>query len=240
MNRGVLFACALMAAAAIATLSVRACAEQPAKSEKPANASATPAAATSLSQWQEGTNYTVLPNPQAPGVQGKVVVSEIFWYGCGHCYALDPLLESWKAKKPEYVDFVRIPVIWGPVHRQHAKLYYTLLALGRGDLHSSVFDAIHMTGNPLAASTDEQARAMHFAFLKDHGITEKAFNDAYDSPQVAANVQRAEELTKTYLVGAVPTMIVNGKYSTGVSQAGGSGALLTLVNDLAASERQRR
>ena len=42
------------------------------------------------------------------------------------------------------------------------------------------------------------------------------------------------------MIGSVPTMIVNGKYSTGVSQAGGSGALLTLVNDLAASERQRR
>jgi thiol:disulfide interchange protein DsbA len=237
MNRGLLIACALMAAAAAATLSVRACAEQPAKA---AAASTVPAAAASLSQWQAGTNYTVLPNPQPPSVPGKVLVNEIFWYGCGHCYALDPLLESWKVKKPDYVEFVRIPVIWGPVHRQHAKLYYTILALGRADLHSSVFDAIHLNGNLLAASTDEQARALHLAFLKDHGVTEQAFNDAYDSPQVAADLQRAEELTKTYMVGAVPTMIVNGKYSTGVSQAGGSGALLTLVNDLAASERQRR
>jgi thiol:disulfide interchange protein DsbA len=239
MNRGLLIACALTAAAAAAMVSVRACAEQPAKAAKPASASPAPAAA-SLSQWQEGTNYTVLPNPPAPPVQGKVLVNEIFWYGCGHCYALDPLLESWKLKKPDYVDFVRIPVIWGPVHRQHARLYYTIQALGRGDLHSSVFDAIHMTGNLLAGRTDEEARALQLAFLKEHGVTEKAFNDAYDSPQVAANLQRAEELTKTYLIGAVPTMIVNGKYSTGVSQAGGSGALLTLVDDLAASERQRR
>jgi thiol:disulfide interchange protein DsbA len=235
MNRGFLIACALTAAAIAATLSVRACAEQPAKT-----AGAAPAAASPLSQWQAGTNYTVLPNPQAPAVQGKVVVNEIFWYGCSHCYALDPLLESWKLKKPDYVDFVRIPVIWGPVHRQHARLFYTLQALGRTDLHSAVFDAIHMTGNLLAGRTDEEARALHFAFLKEHGVTEKAFNDAYDSPQVAANMQRAEELTKTFMISAVPTMIVNGKYSTGVSEAGGSGALLTLVNDLAASEKQRR
>jgi thiol:disulfide interchange protein DsbA len=235
MNRGFLIACALTAAAAAAMLSVRASAEQPAKPSGTA-----PAAASSLSQWQEGTNYTVLPNPQAPAIKGKVVVNEIFWYGCGHCYALDPLIESWKLKKPDYVDFVRIPVIWGPVHRQHAKLYYTIQALGRGDLHSTVFDAIHMTGNPLAGSTDEEARAIQLAFLKEHGVSEKAFNDAYDSPQVAANLQRAEELTKTYQIGFVPAMIVNGKYSTGVSQAGGSGALLTLVNDLAASEKQRR
>lgn len=235
MNRGFMIACALAAAAIAATLSVRACAEQPAKT-----ANAAPSVASPLSQWQEGTNYTLLPNPQAPAVPGKVLVNEIFWYGCGHCYALDPLLESWKLKKPDYVEFVRIPVIWGSVHRQHAHLFYTLQALGRTDLHSAVFDAIHMNGNLLAGSTDEEARALHFAFLKDHGVTEKAFNDAYDSPQVAANLKRAEELTKSFMISAVPTMIVNGKYSTGVSQAGGSGALLTLVNDLAASEKQHR
>jgi thiol:disulfide interchange protein DsbA len=237
MNRGFLIACVLAAAAAAAMVSVRACAEQAAK---PASASSAPTAAASLSQWKEGTNYTVLPNPQAPAVPGKVLVNEIFWYGCSHCYALDPLLESWKLKKPDYVEFVRIPVIWGPVHRQHARLFYTIQALGRGDLHSTVFDAIHMSGIPLAGRTDEEARAMHLEFLKEHGVTEKAFNDAYDSPQVTANLQRAEELTKTYQIAAVPTLIVNGRYSTGVTQAGGSGALLTLVNDLAASEQQRR
>ena len=79
MNRGFLIACALTAAAIAATLSVRACAEQPAKT-----ASAAPTAASPLSQWQEGTNYTVLPNPQSPAVKGRVVVNEIFWYGCSH------------------------------------------------------------------------------------------------------------------------------------------------------------
>jgi hypothetical protein len=35
-------------------------------------------------------------------------------------------------------------------------------------------------------------------------------------------------------------MIVNGRYSTDVSLAGGASELITLVNDLAASERKRR
>ena len=87
--------------------------------------------------------------PASPA--GKVEVNEVFWYGCGHCYALDPALESWKAEKPAYVEFVRVPVIWGPMHRQHAKLYYTLQALRRPDLHSKVFDAIHQQGLQLAA-----------------------------------------------------------------------------------------
>ena len=34
-------------------------------------------------------------------------------------------------------------------------------------------------------------------------------------------------------------MIVNGKYSTSVSEAGGAAQLLSLINDLAASEKNR-
>jgi hypothetical protein len=37
----------------------------------------------------------------------------------------------------------------------------------------------------------------------------------------------------------VPLVIVNGKYSTGVSPAGGIPQLLNLMNDLAASEKGR-
>jgi len=237
MNRGILIACILAAAAAAAVVSVRACA---ATSPEAIHLAAAPAAATSIGQWQEGKNYTLVLNPQPPAANGRVEVTEVFWYGCGHCYALDPTLESWKLSKPDYIDFVRVPVIWGPVHRQHARIFYTLQALGRLDLHSKVFDTIHQQGNMLAARTDEEARALHLAFFKDHGVTEKAFNDAYDSPTVAANLERAEQLTKSLSIGSVPTMIVNGRYSTGVSLAGGASELITLVNDLAASERKRR
>ncbi len=98
------------------------------------------------------------PQPTSVGPD-KVEVSEVFWYGCGHCYALDPALENWKKTKPAYIEFVRIPVIWSPIHVQHARLYYTLQVLGRDDLHPKVFDAIHRDGKQLSAATDEEARA---------------------------------------------------------------------------------
>jgi thiol:disulfide interchange protein DsbA len=73
------------------------------------------------SPWIAGQHYKELPLPKAPQEKsGKVQVSEVFWYGCGHCYALDPVLEGWNAKKAPYIDFVRIPVMWGPPHWQHA------------------------------------------------------------------------------------------------------------------------
>jgi len=192
-----------------------------------------------LAKWKAGTNYQLLAAPQPTNVAaGKVEVNEVFWYGCGHCYALDPALETWKAEKPAYVEFVRVPVIWGPMHRQHAKLYYILQALRRPDLHSKVFDAIHQQGMQLAARDEVEARAEQLAFLKSQGVSEKDFNAAYDSMTVATNVMRAEDLTKKYAVANVPILIVNGKYSTSVSEAGGTPQLLALINDLAASEKK--
>ena len=197
-------------------------------------------AATALSKWQAGTNYKLLPAPQpTSAAAGKVEVDEVFWYGCGHCYALDPVLESWKAEKPPYVEFVRVPVIWGPVQRQHAKLFYTLQALRRPELHIKVFDAIHQQGLALSARNEVEARALQFAFLNREGVTDKEFDAAYDSMSVASNMLRAEEYTKKFAVANVPVMVVNGKYMTSVSEAGSEAKLIALVNDLAASEKAR-
>jgi protein dithiol oxidoreductase (disulfide-forming) len=206
-----------------------------------ASASAADTAAA-VGQWRAGTNYTPLQPAQPTSAgPGQVEVIEVFWYGCGHCYALDPALENWRNTKAKYIDFRRVPVVWGPPHRQHAKLFYTLQALGRDDLHPKVFDAIHREGKMLATNDDDAAaRAMHLAFLKDHGVPEKDFNAAYDSAEVAENLQRAEEATTRFAVSSVPLIIVNGKYTTSPAMAGGTPAsLLSLIDELAASERPR-
>jgi thiol:disulfide interchange protein DsbA len=231
MNRGIVIGSVLAVAALAATFSIRACAAAP---------DAAPAA-SSMSQWQAGVNYTVLGYPLPPTLpKGKVEVAEVFWYGCSHCYHLDPYLEMWKKSKPAFVEFVRIPVMWGPSHRQHARLYYTMQKLGRGDLHTKIFDAIQQGGKLMMAPTDDAARAMHLAFFKENGVTEQQFNEAYDSPAVAKDVETAGRLTARFEVASVPTMIVQGSYSTSVSQAGGEKELLTLINDLATREQQRR
>ena len=157
MSRGIVLACALVAAAAAATFSMRACAERRRRS---------------AIEWESGTTTPCSAARRRPASRrARSKSAEVFWYGCGHCYALDPTLETWKKKKAAYIEFVRVPVIWGPPHVQHARLYYTLQALGRGDLHPKVFDAIHRDGVMLAADSDEQARALQLAFLKQHGVT---------------------------------------------------------------------
>ena len=71
------------------------------------------------------------PTSVAPG---KVEVAEVFWYGCGHCFALDPRIESWRNKgKPAYVEFVRVPAMWNDTTRMHARVFYTAELLGKLD-----------------------------------------------------------------------------------------------------------
>jgi protein dithiol oxidoreductase (disulfide-forming) len=197
--------------------------------------------ALSLAQgkWQPGKHYRLVVHPQPPASSGKVEVAEFFWYGCGHCFALDPVLEDWNGKKAEYIDFVRVPVIWGPPHLQHAKFYYTLQALQRLELHAAAFEVIHRDGFPLSANEDVKARAMQFAFVNRHGVTEQQFDAAYDSMSVATNLRRAQTLTQDLSIASVPTLIVAGKFATSSSEAGGDAQLLALINDLAAGEKPR-
>jgi len=166
-------------------------------------------------------------------------VVEVFWYGCPHCSVLEPYLASWEKKKPDYVELVRVPVMWGAGHRAHAKLFYTLEALGRPDLHKKVFAAIHQERNMLIGGTEPETLKAQLAFAQANGIDPKKFQDAFNSFGVASQLQRAEQLTQRYRVRGVPEIVINGKYTTDVSEAGGPAELIELIGDLAASEKRR-
>ncbi len=191
-------------------------------------------------KWKVGTNYSPLVPSQPTNVApGKVEVVEVFWYGCPHCYHLEPFIQSWIKNKPESIELVRVPVMWGPVHRAHARLFYLLRALNRADLDGKVFDTIHKDGNMLVSNDEQATRKMQQDFLKANGVSAEDFNKAWDSFTVNSGLQRAEQLTQRYKVNGVPLIVVNGKYTTDVGRAGGPGQLLQLINDLAASEKKR-
>ena len=192
-------------------------------------------------KWKAGTNYQPLVPAQPTSVAaGKIEVVEVFWYACPHCNALEPFIQSWLKNKPEYIEFVRVPVMWGPVHRAHAKLFYLLRALNRTDLDQKVFDVIHKDGNMLVSNDEQVTRKMQLDFLKANGVSVEDFNKAWDSFSVSNSLQRAEQLGQNYKVTGVPLIVVNGKYITDPTMAGGPGQMLQLINDLAASEKQRR
>jgi thiol:disulfide interchange protein DsbA len=190
-------------------------------------------------RWKAGTNYLpIVPGQPTSVGPDKVEVIEVFWYACPHCFDLEPYMQSWLKKKPAYVEFVRIPVMWGPVHRAHAHLFYTLQALQRSDLDQKVFETIHDEHNMLVGNDEVQTMNMQQKFAVAQGINADAFKTAYNSFTVSSNLARAEELTTRYHVEGVPLIIVNGKYVTDVGKAGGHAELIQLITDLVASEKR--
>jgi thiol:disulfide interchange protein DsbA len=184
-------------------------------------------------KFKEGTNYQKIVPAQPTNVApGKVEVTEVFWYGCGHCFALDPAVESWRATgKAPYVEFNRVPAMWNEGTRMHARIFYTAEVLGKLDeLHSLIFREINVNGNPLN-TVDKIA-----AFFQQHGVSKEKFTETFSSFAVESKLQRADFLNKRYRIQSVPTVVVNGKYSTDVGTAGGEPQLLSLIDELAAHE----
>jgi thiol:disulfide interchange protein DsbA len=195
-------------------------------------------------RWLPGRNYTILSLAEPPQnlPPGKVEVTEVFWYGCPHCNAFEPYLNQWLQTKPDYVEFRRVPVMWGDIHHSHARLFYTLQVLGKLDeLHDKVFAEIHQNHDLMYVAGKPQATfAAQLKFAEANGISEAAFTRAYQSAAVEADLQRAADADERYKVTSVPTMVVDRKYATDPSLAGTEQNLLSLVNDLIAKERQER
>src|SRR6202167_1092172 len=138
-------------------------------------------------KWVADKNYKVLSPAQPTGAPpGKVEVIEFFWYGCPHCFVLDPYIETWRKNKAPYIEFVRVPIMWGEVHRAHARLFYTLQALGKLDeLNTKVFEQIHQQRDPLYVPEDDKGTLQEqLSLAKANGIREADFLKAYNSSGV--------------------------------------------------------
>jgi len=181
----------------------------------------------------EGFEYVRISPPVPTQSGDKVEVLELFWYGCPHCYHLEPAIEHWLESKPEQAAFRRMPAVLNPLWALHARAYYTAEALGVLERMSPViFRAIHEQKNPLK---DEAAIANLFA---QHGVDEEEFQRTFQSFFVDAQVRRAQDLTKRYDTDGVPSIVVNGTYRTSATLAGGQKELFEVVDYLVALESE--
>src|SRR5689334_12596404 len=60
----------------------------------------------------------------------KIEVVEFFWYGCPHCYNLEPYIERWEKSAPPDVQLRRIPAVFNQRWAHDAAIFYTFEALG--------------------------------------------------------------------------------------------------------------
>jgi thiol:disulfide interchange protein DsbA len=129
------------------------------------------------------------------------------------------------------------------VTREDARLFYTLQALGKLDeLHLAVFRELHVNRNPLtviagnridATATENKVRE----FLATHGVSAEEFGRVYRSFATESKIRQAENLSRRYLADHTPMVVVQGKYQTDVSMAGGVEPLFAVVGELAERER---
>jgi thiol:disulfide interchange protein DsbA len=163
---------------------------------------------------EAGVDYSELRPPQPIEAAGKVEVLEFFWYGCPHCYHLEPLLEKWVAGLPKDVAFRRVPAVFNDTWARDAAIYYTFEALGVLErVHRPFFDAIHKdrlnVGDPAARN----------AWLQKQGVDSKRFEDAFRSFGVQTKVRRARQLSIAYRIDGTPALAVQGRYTISAEQA---------------------
>lgn len=153
-----------------------------------------------------GKDYTVVQNPGKPEVAGKIEVREFFWYGCPHCFKLEPHMQAWLRKIPSDVNFIRTPAAMNKLWEQGARAYYVSEALGvRKRTHLPLF---HANGNgQQILQKDEFAK-----FFTKYGVPEAKFNSMYNSFAITAKVSQANKLAQQYQLSGVPAVVVNGKY----------------------------
>lgn len=171
-------------------------------------------------------DYRVI-SPQPTDPKGPIEVIDFFWYGCPYCNRLQPALERWIRNKPADVVVRRIPAVlrdnWAP----HARIYYTLEALGEAErLHQQVYHGYHV--EELFMSRPE----VMSDWAVRHGIARERWDAAYHSPEVIRKVAEASRLTRAYDVTGTPTLVVDGRYLTSGNMAETLDGLIPIVNGL--------
>jgi len=193
-------------------------------------------------KYREGSHFTRLvpTQPTVGGSTDKVEVAEFFWYGCPHCYDLEPFLNRWKETKPANVRFIQVPVSWNRQVAVHAQMFYTAEYLvDNGVIEDSVrfqqavFSEMHQRGNRLLS---ESAMKSLFASF---GVSEAQFDEAWGSFDVDRKLKIASDFARRYSIQSVPAIVVNGKFRTSAQSAGGNAALIEVIDELIARETIR-
>jgi len=189
--------------------------------------------AASLSARAQELSYAPV-QPQQPTMAqpGKIEVLEFFWYGCPHCYSMEPHVEKWLQTKPADVEFIRVPGVLNKLWMAHARAYYTAQKLGVLDqIHRPLFDALHKDHRKIFS--EDELRD----FFVEKGVKAEDFTRTFNSNDVEIRVKQAYVLAQNYRLTGVPAFVVNGKYATSGQLAGTYENIITTINSLIEKER---
>jgi thiol:disulfide interchange protein DsbA len=179
-----------------------------------------------------GTDYDLISPPVRAGDPNKIEVAEFFWYGCGHCYSFEPILQAWEKTLPDDVSFRGVPAVWRENMELHARAYYTAEALGVLDtMNPVIFQAMNVDRKQLASQAEIAA------LFTANGVSEADFNKAFNSFGVKSQVSQASATGKAAGLKGTPALMVNGKYYVSGGKGGTQADMLKIVDFLIEKER---
>lgn len=154
--------------------------------------------------------YKLLSNPLPDQelADGKPYLVEFFWFGCPHCYSLEPLASAFKQQHPDF-RFVTMPAAPNKRWEVEARIYYAMEALGVRDSH---YDQVFK----LYADKREEKRYPTLdevaALFSDAGISRSDLEQSMNSGQVSEKIALSKRLFDQAELTGVPSLIINGKY----------------------------
>ncbi|MBT8046901.1 MAG: thiol:disulfide interchange protein DsbA/DsbL [Xanthomonadales bacterium] len=186
--------------------------------------------------YQEGLHYFLIEG--APAVTGDTIkLEEAFSYLCTHCNTFDPYLENWKKRKPDYVEFRRIPVVFGRESWElYARGYVTAQMMDVSEqAHSALMDRIWKEKN-MIRSMDELA-----TFYSQFDLDKEKFLSTSRSFAVDGKLRKDQLLVQAYGIRGTPSLVLNGKYRIAGSAAVASyDVMFDIVDYLIAQEAKGR
>ena len=125
--------------------------------------------------------------------------------------------------------FVREAPALNPQWEQHSRIFYAARSLDIVDeVVEPVFDEIHKNKKRLRNPKD----ISKFIESLDVGVDSDKFQKTMKSFAVDAGLRRSLQLAQQSGITGVPAIIVNGKYRTSVSMAGGHDAVIKVIERL--------
>ncbi len=186
--------------------------------------------------FEEGKHYKLVPKPDQSSPLGqKIEVAEFFWYGCPHCFKLEPRIHKWSQNLADDVVFTQTPALFGKLWILHGAVFYTGKALGLGeDFHQALFDEIQVKKNRL------ETEGKVLAFFRRFGKNPQQVRSTMNSIVVRQQLDKANQRAKSYGLQGVPTTVVDGRYETSPAITGDYSVYFRVMNYLIEKARNER
>lgn len=195
--------------------------------EEPAQAAAAPA-----KNYVAGVHYDLITPTTWTADPKTIEVAEFFWYGCGHCYTFEPVIQQWKKTLADDVSFRGVPAIWRDSMSLHARAFYTADVLGVLDvMHNVIFQAMNVDRKGLGSQSEIGK------LFTANGVSQDDFDKAFNSFGVSSQVSKAQAQGVSAGLKGTPALMVNGKYYISGRKAGTQAEMLQVADFLVAKER---